>query len=699
MNIQISPLDNLVKCPDEEYEWVATNMDPQFLIGPVDSLKGREIRISLKLRASKKITFGPKLYWDDGVGGLSESNSQDFLLNTDGFYSANLKIPDNVTLIRLDPLGISCKFSLENFLLNESAVGSDSNLRIIQKSYNDFIENFEIKKADYPKYRKLTEQWSFRPKISIVMPAYNTPVSFLESAINSVLCQTYENWELCIVDDASTDGVIKDYATSVSSLDSRVKYIRRSANGHMGKASNTGIQSASGDYVGFLDHDDELHPMALYFIVEAFINNPQIKMVYSDEDFIGEFGGRYAPYFKCDFNYDLMLGHNMITHFMAFTKDALVQLEGFSLNHNGAQDYDLVLRAYEKFGPCSFYHVPHVLYHWRVHESSTSSSLTAKPYAHLAAMRAIKEHLERVGVDAQVEPHLEAPGCNRVKYSLPVKLPSVEIIIPTKDCLSLLQQCINSILTKSTYTNYRILIVDNGSEKEETLRYFLDLEEMQAVSVVKDGRKFNFSAINNMAVNHSNADYVLLLNNDIEVITPSWIEEMLSIGVQPNVGCVGARLWYPDNTLQHGGLIMGLGGVAGHSHKHLPKGENGYANRAVLAQSFSGVTAACLLVARKIFLEVGGMDEKFEVAFNDVDFCLKVKSRGYRNVWTPHAELFHHESASRGYEDTPEKKARFHNEAMRLNEVWGDGLHVDPYYSPSLTLGSEDFGYAWPPRW
>ncbi|MBT8537151.1 glycosyltransferase family 2 protein [Polynucleobacter paneuropaeus] len=696
--MKILPIENIIKNDSGPYEWVATNMDPQFEIKGYENLLGKTVRLVLNIQADKRITFGPKIYWSTPEAPVSELNSQEFEPEEPNLYVLNFEFKNAINFLRLDPMGISCQFNIQEFSCDGNNLTFNDNKDVEIKNYAKFIEKFEQKISMDKFLVDEVMRWHHRPKISIVLPTYNTPLNFIKSAIDSVLNQLYANWELCIVDDSSTDIELINFLNDISKVDERIIFTSTAHNSHISAATNIGINIASSAYVGFLDHDDELHRLALYYVAQAINANPEVALIFTDEDFIGEYGGRYQPYFKCEFNYDLMLSHNMVTHFSVYSKNALVKAGLFRSEYDGAQDYDMALRVYDLFGKSSIIHVPRVLYHWRVHEFSSSSSLDAKPYAHQAAMRAIGSHLERIGVKALVEEAPDVIGCNRVKYLLPPTQPKVEIIILTRDSVGLLKKCIDSIINKTTYQNYSIRVIDNGSSDPLTFDYFRTIRSNQLISIQRDDVEFNFSALNNRAVNGSTADYVLLLNNDVEVISSNWMEEMLGLAIQDGVGCVGARLWYPDDTLQHGGLILGLGGIAGHSHKFLPKGEFGYANRAALIQSISGVTAACLLVERVKYLAAGGMDEEFKVAFNDVDFCLRILNLGYRNVWTPYAELYHHESATRGYEDTPVKKARFHEEAIRLRKLWGEVLDFDPSYSPNLTLGAEDFSLAWPPR-
>ena len=372
------------------------------------------------------------------------------------------------------------------------------------------------------------------------------------------------------------------------------------------------------------------------------------------------------------------------------------QVGGFRTGFEGAQDYDLALRCCEAISETAIIHIPRVLYHWRAHGGSTALAGDEKPYAALAGVRALDEHLQRTHCDGHTE--LLPFGMYRVHYALPSDNPLVSLIIPTKNAHALVKQCIDSILEKTTYPAYEIILVDNGSDDADSLAYFETLKALPNITVVRDDGPFNYSAINNRAVEHANGEVIGLVNNDIEVISPDWLSEMVSIALQPGVGAVGARLWYPDDRLQHGGVIVGVGGVAGHSHKFLAKGDVGYFGRAGLIQELSAVTAACLVIKKSTFHQVKGLDEvNLSVAFNDVDFCLRVQEAGYVNVWTPFAELYHHESATRGEEDTSAKKNRFMAEVLYMQSRWPD-LERDYAYSPNLTLEHEDFGLAWPPR-
>lgn len=537
-----------------------------------------------------------------------------------------------------------------------------------------------------------------QPVISVVMPVYNPKLEWLREAIDSVCQQLYPHWELCIADDASTDASIRPILEEYAQADSRIKVVFREKNGHISAASNSALEIVTGSWIALLDHDDVLAEQALYWVAHAINTYPEARLIYSDEDKIDEQGKRHAPYFKCDWNVDLFYSHNMITHLGVYQTDLVRAINGFALGMEGAQDYDLALRYIEQIDHQSIQHIPRVLYHWRIHQSSTAQDRNAKPYAELAGEKALNAHFQRQGINATAK--LLDFAMYRAIYALPSTPPMVSLVIPTRNGLKLIRTCVESILAKTLYPNYEILIVDNGSDDPDTLRYFESLNSKPNVRVIRDEQPFNYSAINNAAIPFVKGEFVALVNNDIEVISPNWLAEMMGLAIQPGVGAVGARLWYPNNTLQHGGCILGIGGVAGHSHKNLSKQEYGYFGRAAITQSFSAVTAACLVVNKRIYEAVGGLNERdLRIAFNDIDLCLRIREAGYRNIWTPFAELYHHESATRGFhEESPEKQAQFSREVAYMKQRWGEQLLHDPAYSPNLTLDHEDFSLAWPPR-
>lgn len=566
------------------------------------------------------------------------------------------------------------------------------------RNYQEWIRRYDT--LDF-QARELMErrigEFEEHPLISVVMPVYNPPLDLLDQAIRSVRAQIYPHWELCIADDASPDASVGKLLRQHAEEDERIRILFRKENGHISAASNSALELASGEFVALMDHDDLLPEQALYWVVDTINRHPDAQLIYSDEDKITASGDRYDPYFKCEFNRELLLAQNMISHLGVYRHSMLSRLGGFREGFEGSQDYDLALRFLESISPQQVVHIPRVLYHWRAIPGSTALSSGEKNYASDAGRRAVEEHLQRIGVAAQVVPATQAPTMNRVRYGLPAREPMVSILIPTRDRADLLAQCIASIQARSSWKKYEILVVDNGSVEAETFELFESIRS-DRVRVLRSDSPFNFSALNNLAGRDARGEVICLLNNDIEVLTSDWMEEMLGFALQPDIGCVGARLWYPNGQLQHGGVLLGVGGVANHAHKQLSRNVPGYFGRAVLHQAFSAVTAACLMVRKEVFDQVGGLDEQLAVAFNDIDFCLRVRERGYRNVWTPYAEFVHHESVSRGAEDSPEKQARFESEVRFMQERWGEALKTDPAYSPNLTLQSMDFSLAWPPR-
>jgi GT2 family glycosyltransferase len=544
------------------------------------------------------------------------------------------------------------------------------------------------------RHRTEAEAFPLQPTISIAMPVFDPDPAVLDSAIRSVRDQSYSRWELCIADDNSSNSAVGDVLRSHSAADPRVKLHFRQARGNISAASNTAIEMAAGNYVALFDHDDLLPPLALHWVVESINRHPNAQIIYSDEDKVDQQGRRFDPYFKSDFNHALLLAQNMISHFGVYRRDLLESVGGFRSGFEGAQDYDLALRCVAAVSRDAIVHIPRVLYHWRAIAGSAALSPTEKPAANNAAQRAVTEHVRRFDSGATVEPAPESPMHFRVRHSLPSPPPLVSIVICTRDQESLLRTAIESICDKTTYPNYEIVVLDNGSHDAATLDYLSSISVQPRITVIRDDSPFNYSRLNNAAVRDTRGEVLCLLNDDIEVLTPDWLEEMVSFAVQPDVGAVGARLWYPDGTLQHGGVIIGVGGVAGHAHPRLVKGDRGYFCRAVLQQELSAVTGACLMVRRDIFNELGGLDEQIAIAFNDVDLCLRIRAAGYRNIWTPFAELIHHESASRGYEDNPEKTTRFQREVRFMQDRWGAVLDNDPYYNPNLSTRAGDFTLA-----
>lgn len=568
------------------------------------------------------------------------------------------------------------------------------------RDYAKWVKNYDtLSDKIVNKMQAQIKEWYQPPLISIILPTYNTPEKYLKEALDSVLAQIYPHWELCIADDASPESHVRKVLERYAAKDKRIKVVFREQNGHISAASNSALELAQGELVTFLDHDDRLNRHALFWVVKDYFDYPHAKLWYSDEDKITEEGERYEPYFKSDWNPDLFLSHNLVTHLAVYRADLVRELGGLREGYEGAQDYDLVLRVVEKIHAAEIRHIPRILYHWRAIAGSTASRGDEKPYALIAAKKAISEFLSRKEVPAVVTESAEVMGAIRVQYKLPAEPPLVSLIIPTRNGKNLLHTCVESIVEKTEYENYEILIVDNQSDDPDTLAYFEQLEQREVARIIPYPHPFNYADMNNQAVEHARGEIIGLLNNDLEVINRGWLTEMVSHAARSEIGAVGARLWYPDHTLQHGGVVLGIGGVAGHSHKGWLKGDVGYFGRAAVIQNFTAVTAACLLVRKELFLRVHGLDgENLKIAFNDVDFCLRLHELGYRNLWTPNAELFHHESASRGYEDTPEKAKRFERERQYMKRRWTNFLLMDPAYSPNLTLETQDFAFSWPPR-
>jgi len=523
-----------------------------------------------------------------------------------------------------------------------------------------------------------------RPLLSVVMPVYEAPERWLRRALDSVIEQHYPDWELCVSDDASPSPHVRRVLEEYQRRDRRIKVVYRQKNGHISESSNSALEVATGEYMVLLDHDDELHAEALLLVAEAACSAPDAKLIYSDEDKIDEDGRRFDPYFKADWNYDLFLGQNCISHLGVYSLPLVRELGGFRKGLEGSQDWDLALRCVERIAPGQIVHIPRVLYHWRAIQGSTALAAGEKNYAVVAGRRAVEEHLQRTGQAGEVS--ILPASMMRVKRPVPVPAPKVSLVIPTRDRVDLLRMCVDSILERSTYPDFEILVVDNGSVEPGTLEYFARISGLANVRVLSYPGEFNYSAINNFAVAQARGEVIGLVNNDIEVISADWMEEMVAHAMRPDVGAVGAMLYYPDDTIQHAGVLVGLCGVAGHVGSRHPRGSQGYFGRMLLAQELSAVTAACLLVRRSVYEEVGGLDERLRVAFNDVDLCLRIREKGYRNLWTPFAELYHHESASRGLEDNPVKQARFMSEVAFMQERWGEALQRDPAYNPNLSL-------------
>ena len=526
-----------------------------------------------------------------------------------------------------------------------------------------------------------------KPLISIVIPLYCTPLPYLKELLESVRRQSYENWQLCLA-DGSPDDKAKEFIEKHYGREKRIVYRKLEENGGISVNTNEAVALAAGEYLMLCDHDDTLEPDALYEIVKA-INDTGADVLYTDEDKVSMDGRHYFdPNFKPDFNLFRLRENNYICHIFVVKKSLTDETGLLRSEFDGAQDFDFILRCCEKAQKIT--HIPKVLYHWRCHMDSTAADPSSKAYAYEAGRKAVREHYQRLGIDAKVE-MTERPGWYRSHVKVQGN-PLISVIIPNKDHTDDLELCLFSMTRKSTYRNYEILIVENNSEKEETFEYYRKLpDRYPKARVLTWEKEFNYSAINNFAAKEAKGEYLLFLNNDVEILTPDWMEEMLQNCQQENVAAVGAKLYYPDDTIQHAGVVLGLGGIAGHIMCRASKEDPGYFGRMISVQEISAVTAACMMVKKSDFDAVGGLDETFQVAFNDIDLCMKFRAAGKKIIFTPYAELYHYESKSRGLEDTPEKQFRFDKEVKRFQEKWAQQLEMgDPYYSPNLSVTEGD---------
>ena len=556
--------------------------------------------------------------------------------------------------------------------------------------YQKWITRHLPGKAELEKQRRTKLKYS--PKISIVVPLYKTPEKYLRRLVESVQEQTYSNWELCLSDGSGADSPVAGILKQLAASDKRIKVIPHDSALQISENTNSAIEAATGDFIAFADHDDELTPHALFECVKALNDHPGTLVVYSDEDKMSMDGHKFfQPHFKPDYNPDLLCTVNYICHLFVVSRKVIDQVGMLRKEFDGAQDYDFIFRCVEAVKDEEIYHVPKILYHWRCHEDSTAENPESKTYAFEAGRRAVQEHYNRTGIQAKVLDG-EFLGLYRTEF-IRDHDPLISIIIPNKDHIDDLKRCMDSIDQKSTYQNYEYVIVENNSTDPATFEYYKKLEaENEKVHVVYWDGVFNYSAINNYGASFARGEYFLLLNNDTEIINPNCLEELLGYCMRSDVGAVGARLYYEDDTIQHAGVVIGFGGIAGHCFVLQPRGTTGYCHRIICAQDYSAVTAACMMVKRTAFEEVGGLSEELQVAFNDIDFCMKLRKAGYLIVYNPYAELYHYESKSRGLEDTPEKVARFNREISVFEKRWPDILrNGDPYYNPNLTLKSQDF--------
>lgn len=556
---------------------------------------------------------------------------------------------------------------------------------VAEGGYEAWLARHKVDKRTLRRQRHAA--FAQKPLISIVIPLYCTPLPYLKELLESVRRQSYENWQLCLA-DGSPDDKAKEFIEKHYSREKRIVYRKLEENGGISVNTNEAVALAAGEYLMLCDHDDTLEPDALYEIVKA-INDTGADVLYTDEDKVSMDGRHYFdPNFKPDFNLFRLRENNYICHIFVVKKSLTDETGLLRSEFDGAQDFDFILRCCEKAQKIT--HIPKVLYHWRCHMDSTAADPSSKAYAYEAGRKAVREHYQRLGIDAKVE-MTERPGWYRSHVKVQGN-PLISVIIPNKDHTDDLELCLFSMTRKSTYRNYEILIVENNSEKEETFEYYRKLpDRYPKARVLTWEKEFNYSAINNFAAKEAKGEYLLFLNNDVEILTPDWMEEMLQNCQQENVAAVGAKLYYPDDTIQHAGVVLGLGGIAGHIMCRASKEDPGYFGRMISVQEISAVTAACMMVKKSDFDAVGGLDETFQVAFNDIDLCMKFRAAGKKIIFTPYAELYHYESKSRGLEDTPEKQFRFDKEVKRFQEKWAQQLEMgDPYYSPNLSVTEGD---------
>lgn len=735
-NLKIVPIHDLREDNDE---WTIIGPDPHFLVEGTIISGWNEL--SWKSSAEENIPL--KMYWDNGEG-FSEARSLIIAEITKGtsLNSTFLHIPDETKAIRLDPgekemrfvfsglkirkisrlsialksfnryrnqRGISYKGIGEplkkawNIYRNKGLKSLWKSIKQIleysnENSINDYVhwmKKSQLTDLNIISIKETVERMEYKPLISVLVPVYNVDEIWLRRCIESVRDQFYSNWELCISDDASNKPHIKKILQEYQLLDSRIKVIFRNQNGHISKSSNSALEIASGEFIALLDHDDELTPDALYENVLLLNEFPTADVIYSDEDKISVEGERFSPFFKPDWSPDLLMSQMYTCHLSVYRKSLIDQVGGFRIGYEGSQDFDLMLRVTELTD--NIYHIPKILYHWRAIPNSTASNGSSKDYTHIAGLNAIQDAVHRRALDATVESIEGHSNVYLTRYK-PTGNPKISIIIPTKNMSAVLKNCLESIFNRTSYANFEVIIIDNGSDESEVfeLYHYYENLEKERFKVYALDIPFNYSKLNNYGVEKATGELLLLLNNDVEVITSDWLHEMAGQALRPDIGAVGACLYYPDNTVQHGGVVLGIGGVAGHSHKYFSAEHTGYYRRLKIISNYTAVTAACLMLRKDVYKQVNGLEEELQVAFNDVDLCLKIWSAGYNNIWLPHVQLYHFESKSRGYEDTAEKQARFSKEIEWVKNRWSDLLENDPAYNPNLTKVREDFSIGEP---
>lgn len=580
---------------------------------------------------------------------------------------------------------------LKHFGVKEFFIRLSDRIEPDEVPYEPWYEKHRASEQELERQR--ARKWKDPVRISIAVPLYHTPPDFLEQMVDSVRAQTYPHWELCLANGSPEDQKLGEKLAALSE-DSRIRVVNLPENLGISGNTNAAVDMAAGEYVGLLDHDDLLAPDALYEVAAAIARTEKEtgrrpELLYTDEDKVeSDLSRHFQPNLKPDFSPDLLRSNNYICHFLVFARSLYEKVGGFDDRYEGAQDHDFVLRCTEAAdGIC---HIPRILYHWRVSAKSTADNPISKQYAYDSGVRAVEAHLARCGLSGEVTRKKDF-GCYRVKYQVQGE-PLVSVVIPNKDEKETLKTCLTSIFEKTTWKNFEIIIVENNSETQEIFDYYKEIDGRNGIHVVYWKREFNYSAINNFGIRHAKGDYILCLNNDMEVISPDWMTELLGHCQRPGTGIVGARLYYPDDTIQHAGIIIGIGGIAGSILVGLKRGHTAYMHRESLQQDLSAVTAACMMIKREAYDAAGGFEERLSIAFNDVDFCLKVREAGYLVVYDPYAELYHYESKTRGSEDTDAKARRFQTEIEYMRTRWirilKDG---DPYYNKNLSLSKWNY--------
>lgn len=703
---KLKKLQNIINYNIDSVKWKGDGFSIQGW-----AISNEKVQIQFKKGGKELDSEVERLYRKDVIKEYSEIN-QDEKVGIKAFVHMDKKAHFD---IKLYTSNMEVDYKVGNGIVQDSS----KNRSLIAKVISSFVR-FGIKNTLRKIKRKLFKENSFKYerwikkhepdeeelnnqrktefkkdyKFSIVVPLYNTPLKYLDEMINSILNQTYSNWELCLADGSKNsvdessplNAILKEYANK----DNRIKVVELEKNAGISENTNAAVKIATGDFIVFGDHDDTFAPDALFECVKALNNDDKIEIIYTDEDKINMSGKkRFDPHFKSDFNIDLLCSINYICHLFVVKKNIVNEVGLLNKEYDGAQDHDYILRCVEKTG--EIYHIPKILYHWRCHENSTAENPESKLYAFEAGKKAVEAHYKRIGIPATTE---MGPfyGTYRTKYHW-IEKPLVSIIIPNKDHIDDLNKCIESIENKSTYRNYEFVIVENNS-CQETFEYYRKLQKKNSkVKIVYYEGEFNYSAINNIGVKNASGEYLLLLNNDTEIINNDCISELLGYCMREDVGIVGAKLYYNDDTVQHGGVVVGFGGIAGHTFIGFDRSEPGYFGRLVCAQDYSAVTAACMMTKKTLYEKVGGLTEAFKVAFNDVDYCMKIRKLRKLVVFNPYAELYHYESKSRGMEDTPEKIKRFQGEIKLFEDRWSEILKDgDPYYNCNLSLDRSDFG-------